>query len=346
MNENDLIIGMAAGYGWKELEFFVVSLRWSGYHGRCILITDCKDKKLEAYDIETCDVDSKGEEAAMARFRIISEILAKEATALRYVLLIDTKDVVFQRNPMEWIRGSLGGYSLAIGSEEHLYSGRYEENDKVLCDAFGHEVHESLMGQEILNAGVIAGLPDVAADLCRDIYTMCLRDKRREKFHPTHDDCLGDQQGLNVLIRQDKYKDRTKIFRYKDKFVFAPFVEAHGKLTNGLMMNNEIEDNEATDIVPYFIFHQWSRWQCTIQARYCEEKYMQFLVTECEKLKADNGSLRERVAEVEQQLKAENALHQERLHKSEEEIGILRKEVARLEQQLADRTKLDEKGNA
>src|SRR5271169_1035828 len=131
----DLIIGMATGYNWDHLEAFVVSLRQSGYQGRCILIDGegphipptpwridprITREALNRYNIEVLNFGRFEEHPMILRFKIVSDYLYGNPD-FRYVMMVDTRDIIFQSDPIIWLEKNLGNRQLAIVSEGMLF---------------------------------------------------------------------------------------------------------------------------------------------------------------------------------------------------------------------------------
>lgn len=217
---NDLIIGMAANYTWDDLYPFVVSLRRSGYKGRCILINH-EDQILDrvglsplphyrSYGIEGHEEKLKNH-PIVDRFRIIPELITGNE---RFVIACDTSDIVFQSDPMKWMEKHLYPQSLCVVSEGVTYE-HSEGNRKNMIEAFGEEAYKWMRENEVINAGVIAGKPWAVKETCENIYEVCLKDRRSGVAGKTWDDMLPDQSALNLIVRP-----WWKIATAEDHFVY------------------------------------------------------------------------------------------------------------------------------
>lgn len=213
---SDLITGIASGYTWQDLEPFVVSLRRSGYTGRCILIlgdgpkekVDFVDhsvqfdlrRKLEGHGIEVHEAGQFEEHPILARFPLMAMLIEK--CAPRFVLCVDTKDIVFQSNPSTWLEENLPAdrYDLAVASEGTLYR-ESEGNKRNILAAYGEHAFNMMAEEEVMNAGVIGGRPEQVKALLLAIHELSLKDKRLATFNPTYKDMIADQTAMNMLLR-------------------------------------------------------------------------------------------------------------------------------------------------
>lgn len=264
--KTDLIVGMAAGYTWQELQPFVLSLKQSGYEGRCVLIfgegrketvgdapgyepgayaakgyvhpvdaagnKDALYAKLAEYNVEAHDIGAFSEHPIVARFPVIADII-EQASEVRFVLSVDTKDVVFQYDPTKWLEQHLGDKQICAVSEGSTY--QQSIGNAVNCRAaFGDDVYESMKEHMVVNAGVIAGRPAILSALHRDVYKLSMTDMRLATSTSLgYKEMLADQTAVNILLRQNNnYSGKTLIATHRDGFV-AEYHHLHFSLVNG-----------------------------------------------------------------------------------------------------------------
>lgn len=259
---NSLIIGIATNYTWDDLEPFAVSLRRCGYSDRCILIFEGNvdeplQKKIAEYQIEIRVVPKTSAHPIVSRFTIIADII-DAISGLDYVVCVDTKDIVFQSDPITWLEKNLGDKSLAIVSEGSLYANN-SGNKKNAIDAFGEDVYKTIAKEEVCNAGVIAGRPSIVSRLSRDIYSLCAVDLRLKEFTPTYEDMLPDQTAMNILIRHYPYIDKIKIVSASQGFAFEGVFDKVHKQQDESRVENGIAYPKNSS-VPFAIFHQYFAW--------------------------------------------------------------------------------------
>jgi hypothetical protein len=280
---------MASGYNWDMLYPFVVSLRRTGYTGRCVLVfgtatvaeNNPKHKaanedpsllleKLAEYGIETLDIGSFDEHPNVFRFKVISEYI-KGAKDLRYVLTADTRDIVFQSNPFDWLARNLGSSKLVVVSEA-IQLKRCWPWRAITLEAFGHDVYYSMEETEICNAGVIAGTPEDVSELLLGVYKMSNTDMRLKRFKVSYDDMPSDQAAMNIIIRKEPWASKTKIATVWDGFVFGAH---HLNNISGLSYRMEGSSNYCFQLheasSPVTILHQYDgvkEWQEAIRKKF------------------------------------------------------------------------------
>ncbi len=237
MNE-DLIIGMAGGYSDEQLKPFVNSLKRTGYCGPYCLL---RENPLPQHPI-------------VSRFKLIADFL--EVTKNRYVICVDTKDIVFQSNPIVWLEQYMGDHEIVVRGEGTVYR-ENSGNRKNMIEAFGPDAYEQISRYEVVNGGVIAGRSAVVKKLCGEIFDLCLTDQRLARFTPTYDDMLPDQSALNLRL----WSYKTFITHAADAFVFH--VSDQDNFKDGVM---RVPGGE----IPYCMFHYWvySWWKDKVLERY------------------------------------------------------------------------------
>jgi hypothetical protein len=109
--QRDLVMGLAIGYGEKELAPFVVTLRESGFDGEVVLLTHGGDPSLAAFlrryqvrmvpFVSVSMMPMSMNSARMFRYLdwLLESFYNGEHPGYRQVLLCDVRDVVFQGNP-------------------------------------------------------------------------------------------------------------------------------------------------------------------------------------------------------------------------------------------------------
>lgn len=207
-NAEQLILGAAQGYDARALEPFAVSLRRSGYQGRCRIFVEGKDAEAQAFltahgiEVETFDsVHARLYGAArtlrvphaltrLVQFfalrtlqplatvgggralRIYGRLAPLAPSAIRYlfyhacltgpdgagvrrVLLVDTSDVIFQRDPFSTPvpdDGLLGSFE-----ESPWLIGTCSVNSVWVRSCYGDDGLRALADRAICNCGVTLG---------------------------------------------------------------------------------------------------------------------------------------------------------------------------------------------
>lgn len=166
----DLIIGFSSKYQYSQLQYWVNSIKNSGFDGDIVIVSDnisketinsLTDKSVElvVYGRKNENGDYVAEQSIaphVNRFFYIWNALKNTKTQYRYVITTDTRDVVFQTNPSLWLEDNLVMHNLVASSEGMKYQDEPWGN-KNLLEAFGPFYHNLLKNNLIYNVGVIAG---------------------------------------------------------------------------------------------------------------------------------------------------------------------------------------------
>lgn len=178
----DLIIGGYTRYNWMNLKNWVLSAKRSGFKGDIVLIAFNTDtntvEKLKQEGVivipvsENLDYQSKIP-IHVERFIHIYHYLKTNSSKYRYVVTTDVKDVIFQRNPVEWIENNLHDKNLIISSESIRYKDEPWGNEN-LMQTFGKYIYQEFKDKEIYNVGVIAGRFEYVKDLVLNLFLMSI----------------------------------------------------------------------------------------------------------------------------------------------------------------------------
>lgn len=205
---DDLIIGCSTNYDWNKLKYWINSVNKCGFVGKKILIlmncdAETVNKVVQSgFDVVAFNKDEKGNllyNSSLAvhveRFLHIYRILSMNQ--YRYVITTDVKDVVFQKNPVEFLEKNLpvnGDKKYVFSSESIRYRDEPWGNNNLL-ETFGPFFHEMFRNNLIYNVGVLAGHGDAIRDLSAMIFNMSIN-----RAIP-----IVDQAVFNFMVSQQPY---------------------------------------------------------------------------------------------------------------------------------------------
>ena len=274
----DIIIGGASNYSWEHLKYWVNSIAKSGFTGDVILIAtnitkETIDKlserevKVSLYGKRQEDgsfkADSKGAPHVERFFYIWNTLNQLNKNEYRYVITTDTRDVVFGKNPSDWLRANLKHKMLVCSSEGLKYEDEPWGNQNLL-ETFGPFFHNILKGNIIYNVGTIAGEFDYVKDLLLMIFQMSIN-------RPIP---IVDQAVFNFLIQQEPYKDVIHKAANKDRWAvqlgtsLAAVKSGHGDIGKICQQNptelisyqmKYTDDQPDVDNLDFTIIHQYDR---------------------------------------------------------------------------------------
>jgi hypothetical protein len=282
----DLVMGAVSGYSFHDIQYWVNSLKQSGYRGRALVVAysgtfEMVDRLLGG----GVDVVTFGEEPRRRRFVYPQKGFTHDDTSInrfyqmwrflhgqeedfRYVLAIDVRDVVFQRDPSTWLDENLGEMKINVGSEGTRLA---EEpwNSEVVSESYGPFVHGSVADRDVYNAGTIAGRGAVMKDLALNVFLS----SRHNRIPYT------DQAALNILLSLEPYRSITRFNRPDDDWACqaatiaagSEYLAKQGKPAAAWTPGFDGENVYARDGRKYCIVHQYDRvpqWKSRLQSKY------------------------------------------------------------------------------
>ena len=274
----DLVIGFAANFDWAALEPYAVSLAQSGFAGKKVLFAqrltaDAADK-LRALGFELLpipvieysdpEITKGGYFAYVARFLLIHRYLY-DNPGYRFVVCADTRDVIFQHDPMKWLEDHIGNAGL-VAASEHILHWAQKGNTEWVMKNF-KEVDAWMMSNTVYCSGLISGRAEYVRDLTMAIYLM-----GREISGTTWG---ADQPSYNAIMHQKAYADATLVPTMADAYclhlVVVAFEEYRSRMSDPpppLQFGKSISDRlnpdnmwtyDLRDIEHFSIIHQYDR---------------------------------------------------------------------------------------
>ena len=276
----DLIVGCATNYDWSKLKYWINSINESGFTGdKFLVLMNCDKDTVQkvsdaGFDIVAFGQDANGNltyESKMMvhveRFFHIYQLL--KDNLYRYVITTDVKDVIFQKNPSEWLEINLpeGHEDLVFSSESMRYKDEPWGNQNLL-ETFGPQIYEDFKKNTIFNVGVLAGRGYAMRDLMMNIFASCIHRPIK----------ICDQSTFNFLISQHPYLKTSMYTKSEDGWAcqlgttadpskieqFQPFLLEPSPKLDG----NKVVTSEG---IEYTIVHQYDRvpeWKKIIEEKY------------------------------------------------------------------------------
>jgi hypothetical protein len=276
----DCVIGCSTNYDWAKIKYWVNSINESGFTGDKVMIfMNCDKDTVQKVSDAGFDIIAFGQDAEnnlvynsnmmvhVERFYHIYQHLKNKN--YRYVITTDVKDVIFQKNPSEWLEINLpeGHEDLIFSSESIKYKDE-PWGDQNLRETFGTQIYEDFKDNTIYNVGVLAGRGYAMKDLMMNIFASCLGRPIK----------ICDQSTFNFLVSQHPYPRTSMYAQSEDGWAcqlgttadpskieqFKPFIlEPLPKM---------VGDKVATSTgIEYTIVHQYDRvpeWRKVIEEKY------------------------------------------------------------------------------
>lgn len=269
MSKKDLIIGAFTNYDWSKIKYWANSIDTSGFTGdKAVIIYNCDaataqrliDKNFKIWAFRQ---DAQGNLVypdklviVVQRFFHLWQYLdqLKNINDYRYVISTDVKDVIFQKNPSEWLETNIANYKICASCESLTYENEPwgADNLQGSYPAF----FNNLKNQPIWNCGVQAGEINTMKDLWLQIWLSCHAGQR---LNP-------DQAAYNLLLSLHPWKTITKFAYSEDGWAaqlgttmdetkienFRPNLLEKEPLYNGSNITTSYGNVHA-------IVHQWDR---------------------------------------------------------------------------------------
>lgn len=280
----NLIIGGASNYTWNHLKYWVNSIKKTSFDGDIVLVMTNTSKetvdKLTAEGVKVYAYGKQDENGNIVnqsnnaphveRFLFIWDFLRKNKDEYQYVVVTDTRDVIFQKDPIEFLKNNLSAYSFICSSEGLSYKDE-PWGRKNLLDTFGPLVYDELKDKMIYNVGTIAGYAEEVRDLLLQLFfqsvnrpipvvdqavfnfLIALHPFQGETLKTTNYDGWAVQLGTTLEavkagagdIGQACRQDPSKLDEY-----IRMYQDIQPKIDGNMVTNDE---------VPFTIVHQWDR---------------------------------------------------------------------------------------
>lgn len=259
--EKDLIIGAFKNYNFETIKPWIQSINECGFKGDKVIfsIGSSKETNNKIADAGFTVIGAPSQAHMgfhMERFLHIYNFLQSQGSNYRYVITTDVRDVIFQKNPSEWIERNIQDKQMIAVSESIKIKNEHWNRQNII-NAFGQFFYEGVENQDVFNVGTLAGTSEYIRDLCGMLY----------QLSANRPDWVADQAAYNILLNWQPYKDKTKFVRLNsgwscnlhvtnkpgEKEHFAPFIlEEPPIFEAGLVKDGATKE-------PFYIVHQYDR---------------------------------------------------------------------------------------
>ena len=262
--EKDLIIGAFTNYtDYDVLKPWVQSIKDTGFEGDTVLIaigtSDELVSRLVEEGVGVVRVPKNDQMMVhMLRFIHIYNFLKEHGHNYRYVISTDVRDVIFQKNPTDYLKKTLlpcEFNSLVVSSESISIKNEEWNRDNILKN-FGPYFYSEVMEADVCNVGILAGKSRAIEMLCFDLF----------HYSTNRPDWVADQAAYNILVNSHKWNGVTIKTRLKDAWALNAHVTNKPDLIEKLgpyllekrpYFNGEQIVNSSGD--PFVIVHQYDR---------------------------------------------------------------------------------------
>jgi len=271
--EKDLIIGAFKNYSFETIKPWIQSINECGFEGDKVIISinsskETNNKLADAGFVVISTPSQVRMGFHMERFLHIYNFLQTQGSNYRYVITTDVRDVIFQKNPSEWIEQNINDKKMVAVSESIKIKDEHWNRQNII-NAFGGYFYEGVQDQDVFNVGTLAGTSDYIRDLCGMLY----------QLSANRPDWVADQAAYNILLNWQPYRNETRFVglssawscnlhitnKPEEREHFAPFIiEPVPVFEDGLV-------KDGTTKEPFYIVHQYDR--DPILSKFYKDKY-------------------------------------------------------------------------
>lgn len=254
MSEN-LILTAAIGYNFKDVELFVKSLR-KYYSGKICFIIGYKDQKLESelkkYECDLIKTNVHKKQIQFKRYQIFFDYLKN--LNFDHVLLCDSRDIYFQKNPFDFnYKGRINFFLEDYKIKDCPY------NSNWIKKTYGIEEFNKINEKTILCSGTVLGNNNEIKNYLELIskYISKFKYKKKLKYFltlrtdPEQRGC--DQGHANYLVHKSIIKDINLYSNLEGPFATVFYLKKIIFDKENRLINGKGD--------PYLIVHQYDkRW--------------------------------------------------------------------------------------
>lgn len=285
--KDDVVIGCVTNYDFNTIKPWVNSLDSCGFEGHKVVIVYNIAKSVideltaRNYTVLAFQLDSDGNAIYKPGqpFSIVVErffhiwALMKDMT-YRYMLHTDVKDVIFQRNPSEFLEKVVSAEVPIVGATESIL---YKDEDwgrENMQKSFGDVMYDVMKDWEIVNAGTLAGDFQFLREFFLAVYMASVGGRTPNP----------DQAAVNILLARP-FRDRFLRLLPQDAWACQagttndPLkIEKYRPcLVDPADEQNKIDDFGSGPVVvnadgePFYLVHQYDRvpeWKDVLLRKY------------------------------------------------------------------------------
>lgn len=258
----DLIIGAYTNYKFDLLKPWINSIKETGFDGDIVLVAIDPDfetvEQIKKVGVKVIGAKNENHQMIhMQRFLHVYNYLKLYGNEYRYVITTDVRDVIFQKNPSEYLQKVFGSRTQGIIAQSEAIKIKDEAwNRDNIIKNFGHYFYMDVLENEVYNVGILSGTAEYIKDLCFHLYQMS----------SSRPDWVADQAAYNMILSYKPWKDSALKLGLKDAWAinahvtnkpdqmeqFGPYLlEERPYMKDGIVYNAQGK--------PFTIVHQYDR---------------------------------------------------------------------------------------
>jgi hypothetical protein len=268
--KRDLLISLASNLTYEDLKPWVESFSSVNFSAEKVILLFNADKKtikkLNESDFKIISVSEQNRDGSLSynptathmnveRFLHFWNFLRTIKDEYRYIISCDSRDIIFQRDPFEWLDIILSrnaDVNFVASAEPCLYKDETFWGAQNFYHSFGPVAFDHIKDRMIYNAGTIAGRASHIADLFASIYFMSINNRVSNP----------DQAAYNFLLSLEPYKKMTHFSSSEEDFAAQVGILMHPQFDDKRLEPKPIWDGEylyTQNKNRYCIVHQYDR---------------------------------------------------------------------------------------
>lgn len=204
-----IIFGCITKYSPDDIRPYVESIQQSGFKGsKVMLVYDVPQETIDYLKSKGWDLYGGNLHQHIILQRFVDAYKLLESYENETIIWTDVKDVIFQKDPTEWIEKNMKGEILAFSE-----CVKFKDDSWAVVNAgtsFPME-WEWLQNKTSYCAGTIVGKGYALKDLFIEIYRWSLTTANQGQ--------LSDQAAYNVLINLNHFKENVQFVNQEEGFV-------------------------------------------------------------------------------------------------------------------------------
>lgn len=266
----DLLISLSSNFTFEDLKPWILSFnKVNSSAKRIILLYNCDAnsvKQIQNFNFEILSPLSQNSDGSygyvnndihmnVERFGHMWSFLRKRKNEFRYILSTDSRDIIFQRDPFEFIHETFlknPDKNYILSSEGILYRDEQRWGAPNFYHSFGPSAFDHIKDKTIYNCGTLAGRSEHIIDLFCFIFFMSVNNVVPNP----------DQAAYNFILSQEPFKSMAFLTNHDDGWaaqlgtMIANNFDNVIKENKPIWKNNKFVTNKNKE---FYIVHQYDR---------------------------------------------------------------------------------------
>ncbi|NBW14386.1 MAG: hypothetical protein EBR82_40950 [Caulobacteraceae bacterium] len=266
----DLLVSLSSNFTFQDLKPWILSFsKVNSSAKRMILLYNCDAesvKKIKDFDFEILSPAPQNADGSygytnnqihmnVERFGHMWAFLRKRKDEFRYILSTDSRDVVFQKDPFEFIHEIFSkniDKNYILSSEGIVYKDEQRWGAPNFYHSFGPSAFDHIQDKIIYNCGTLAGRSENIIDLFCFIFFMSVNNAVPNP----------DQAAYNFILSQEPFKSTAFLTDHDTGWAAQLGTMMANNFDNAIKENKPIWKNNkfiTKQNKEFYIIHQYDR---------------------------------------------------------------------------------------